>query len=733
MNRIRKFLKNFVTFMQLYRPFLRGNYMEYLIVFLVFTVLILLYTGSVALNMTTQLFASQGDATAGFLWLNFADPGINPFLSPTDYVNYPYGESLGGPTFIAYTALWLPLRFMSFLFGPVAGLNIVMYWGFVSAALASYWLLKRLTGSVSVSLFAGFATAFVPYAMYKSSGHLAYIFSYVFVLIVAGFIGVWSRPTKLRALLLAGSIALAFYTDGYFVLLASVLVAGLCLSGILFALISRMRWHEVWRRIRMLVLSAVFLVGMLLPIAFVQISQGDKVGEMLSSARSSIRQEIKEYRANVVDFILPAGSNPFFQNSSDFHAMHASKNNRSNAGESTNYIGFILIFFSVVGAILALVWVFFRRHSSLKRIDKHTRDKFLLTTCIAVCVVPLMISFMFSPEVYVLGVRIPLPGALLVHFDISLWRVMSRFFVPLHAVIAIFAAFSLWIVLKIIIRKRLTSRWGSVVSVGVVAIFGILLAGEYATTVHSDPFDFTKVAKGYHWLKEQKNIDVIVELPVVDPLDHRITEYITAQVVHGKKMVNMKEPSNMRLTDTLGFSTNEETIDWAYQRGANAAVTHGDRCNAVPWGQLVFRDDKDVKKAMCVYMITSPPSMDELFVLYGEGFTHSPNQPDPSVTVFNKGRATLYITKDNFKKDSLEGHAVFEGILTAGSGNVLQTQWIVRQQGATVYKGEIKSGETPFAIEVDTSLPVEIEIKPTDGHTVGLGEFTIMKAEARRL
>jgi hypothetical protein len=683
--------------------------------------------------MTTQLFASQGDATAGFLWLNFADPGINPFLSPTDYVNYPYGESLGGPTFIAYTALWLPLRFMSFLFGPIAGLNIVMYWGYVSAALASYWLLKRLTGSVSVGLFAGFATAFVPYAIYKSSGHLAYIFSYVFVLIVAGFIGVWSKPTKLRALLFAGAIALAFYTDGYFVLLASVLVGGLCLSGILYALIVKMKWLEVWKRIKMLVLSAVFLVGMLLPIAFVQISQGDKVGEMLSGARSNIRQEIKEYRSNVVDFILPAASNPFFQESSLFHVMHASKNNRSNAGESTNYIGFVLVLFSAIGVIMAAVWLFLRRHSSLKKINKHTRDKFLLTACIFVCTVPLMFAFMFSPEVYVFGVRIPLPGALLVHFDISLWRVMSRFFVPLHAVIAVFAAFSLWVVIKTLDLRKLTKNWQNILTVGIVSIFGLVLAGEYATRVHADPFDFTKVAKGYQWLKEQKNIDVIVELPVVDPLDHRTTEYITAQVVHGKKMVNMKEPSSMRLTGTLGFATNEETIDWAYRRGAQAAVTHGAKCESVSWGQLIFRDDEDIKRAMCIYKVAAPTSTDELFILYGEGFAHSPNQPDPSVTVFNKGKGLMYVTKDSFKKASYAGRAILSGNLTAADSNVLQAHWVMRQNNAVIHNGEIRGRETPFSVEVDAALPVEIEIMPVDGHVVGLGEFTIVNAEATRL
>lgn len=716
------------------RSFLGGSVFEYLVVFLIFLVLTVVYTDFVAFHITTQLFAGAGDATAGFLWLNFADPGISPFLSPSNYVNYPYGEVLGGPTFITYTALWMPLRFLSFLFGPVAGLNLVTFWGFISAGLASYWLLKRLTRSIPVALFAGFATAFVPYAMYNSSAHLAYIFSYVFVLIIAGFVAVWRHPTKLRAVLFSGAIALAFYTDGYYVLLASVLVVGLCAAGFLYSFITKMTKKEIWNRIKALLLTVVSLAVLLSPIAYVQLSQGAQIKQTLGGARSNIKQEIQAYRANVIDFMVPAQSNPFLEHNADFFRVHEYKNQRSNAGESTNYIGYILIILSTIGMILIGFWFALRKMSSLKELDKPTRDRFILMGCVTICTLPLLLSFMFSPDIHVFGHRIPLPGAILSHYNIGLWRVMSRFFIPLHVIFVIFAAFSLSVVLTTSRLKKMRQRSKLIWTWVIVGLLGLGLAAEYATTVYHPPYDFTKVQSGYLWLKKQDNIKVVAELPVVDPLDFHTASYVTAQIVHGKKLVNIKEPSDMRLTNTLGLDTNDETIDWAYERGAQAIITHKTACDSVPWGSVIFKDDTDLKKAICIYRLERPITKDDSFIRFGEGFAYSPNQPDPSVVVFNQGKGTLYITDDKFVTNSQSGRVHISGGITGGSKDgKVRARWTITQSGKTIDHGDVKGLEKELSFEVDRRYPIEINITPTDGHQVMLGEFTLVDMKATQL
>jgi len=716
------------------RTFLGGSYFEYILVLLGLVLLTIIYTNFVAFHITTQLFAGSGDATAGFLWLNFADPSLNPFLHPTNYVNYPYGEVLGGPTFVTYSAIWLPLRVLSFLFGPIAGLNLVMFAGYVGAGLSMYWLVKRISGVVSVSLFAGYASAFVPYEIYQSSGHLAYIFSYVFVLIIAGFIALMLRPTRKRAILLSLAIALAFYTDGYYVLIASVLVIALCVSGIVYSILIKMTKGEVWTRFKGLFLTLCCLSILLIPIGYVQLSQGSQITKTLSSARSSISGELREYRSELVDFIVPAMSNPFFNKDGNFLAIHDFRNQKSNPGESTTYIGFTLIVLSVVGGVTVTLWFLLRKYSSLKVLNAHQRKQVILVACIVFCTSPILLSFMLSPDIHILGHRIPLPGALLVHYNIGLWRVMARFFIPLHVVVVLFAALGLWVLLTTSRIRNMKTLARQIITIVIVGILGIVLAFEYATTIYSPPYDFTKVQSGYRWLKDRSDIKVIAELPIVDPLDQHTTDYVTAQIVHQKKIVNFKEPSDKRLTNTLGFETNPETIDWAYSRGAQAIVTHGEACKErVSWGVLVFKDDSDLKSAMCIYTLVRPESRDVSFVRFGNGFIHSPNQPDPGVTVLSAGTAVLYVTGDSFAilPENLKVRLTAE--LTGSTSALIQGRWNIIQNGKVVSSGDIQGPKTGISADVSGEYPVKIRIDPIDNRVIGLGEFTLVDTKATDL
>jgi len=724
----RRAWKGSVRHMCAQRAFLRGSLLEYLLVFILFTVLTILYTNFIAFHITTQLFATTGDATAGFLWLNFADPNLSPFLSHTDYVNYPFGEQLGGPSFITYTALWLPLRFLSFFFGPVAGLNLTMFGGFIGAALSMYWLMKRLTGSVSVSLFAGFATAFVPYALYNSSAHLAYIFSIVFIFMLASFIALWSRPTKLRALLFSLSIAFAFYTDGYYLLLGSVMVVGLSVSGVVYGLLTRFTWRDYTKRLKALLLSAALLVVFIFPIAYVQVTQGGQVQKTLDSNRSNIEGEIKEYRAKIIDFIIPAENNPFFSGNQDLASVHATRNTSSNTGESTNYIGFTILVLMAGGSVLMFVWLFLRKRSSLNTIEKGTVRRFMLVGTIGLVTIPLFLAFMLSPEIHVLGHTIPLPGRFMIEHNIALWRVMSRFFVPLHVIMVLFAGLSLWLTLTSYKLMGTIKKQRNIIGALVVALLTIILAFEYATTIYRPSFDFTKIAPGYLWLRDQKDISVIAELSAVDPLDGRAGQYVTAQIVHRKKLVNFKEPSDKRLTNTLGSLDNPETIDWAYQRGAQVVVVHDAMCDPVGWGVSIYKDENDPKNRMCIYRIDRPATPDKLFIRFGQGFNPSPNQKDQSSVVLSKGTATMDVTDDSFEQAG-KGSAQ----LTTQLAGLEGSRWSMKQEDKVVGSGVIEGDSIAIDITIDATKPIILHIDRPDSQVVKLGEFTLIRSKVTSL
>ena len=700
------------------RRFLNGTLAEYSVVAAVYTGVTVVLTNFVLLNIGTQLFTGgSGDATAGFLWLNYADPGIEPALSPTNLVNYPEGEQLGGPTFITYLALWLPLRILSFLFGPVAGLNLMMLGGFLLAAMSGYWLLKRLTGSKLIAFFAGYAIAFVPYNLYKSVSHLAYLYCFPFVLMIAAFYGVWQKPNALRAILFAGTIALAFYTDGYYLLIASISVACLVLAGLVLTSLSRQERERFITRLRSLSIAAGTLVVLCIPILYVQLSQGSQVSSMLSSSRATDpASEMRAYRTRWEDFLLPSGQHPVWSLNDDFRQVSAYKELRSTPSECMNYIGYVILLLTIVGFILLLTYRFARKYSGLSRIDVRTRKQLIFFGVILAISIPIFLAFMFSPATEFRGHTIYLPGQIMAHFGVGFWRVLARFFIPLHILLVIFAALVLNIIYKELSQRRGKKRLAASVVVCAVVLTGF----EFLTTHNMPSFDFRNMPAGYTWLKEQKDIEVVAELPMVDALDGMTGYYATAQIVHGKKLVNMKEPAGDRLHNAIGGIDNSETVNLAYRRGAHAIITHDIDCrNTVSWGRLLYGGDKD--DPLCIYRLDRPVDQDDRFIVFKQGFQYTAVRQKPykqEVTIIDD-TANFYIVDQSLEMRSLRKEAQFTSLLTYVSSTQLSGSWAIEQNGKVLAGGGLEGYQTKVSADnIDTTQLVVLRISYADGTPV---------------
>lgn len=709
---MKKNLEKIVKNLSAFRSFLSGTYAEYGIVLIFFTVLSIILTNYVAFHISSQLFTvGPGDATAGFLWLNFADPGLNPFLSKTTLVSYPFGEQLGSATFITYVALWLPIRIASYLFGPIAGINIIMFCGLISGAMAGYWLLKRLTGSIAVALFSGIAIAFVPYNLYNSSSHIAYIFTIVFVFILASFMALWIRPTKLRAVVFGASIALAFYTDGYYLLLATVMVVGLVVAGVMYAIFRKFSWTEYRKRIATGLLAFIALLVLCIPIFIVQLSQGADIKNTLGSARGDIAGELVAYQSKVMDFILPSPTNPLFESTGQSKVIDDYKNLRSNITESMTYIGFTIIILVAIGIVLSFVRLVWSKYSSLQKIEPHIVNRYLLLTCIVVITTPLFLSFMMSPSTVIAGHVIYLPGQFLIDHNIALWRVLARFFIPMHVILAVYAAFTLWVLLKI--HKGVWKN--KIIQFSIVAVVSLVLLAEFSTDINKPSFDYDNAPESYRWLSEQDDIKTIAEFPLLDPLDAHTTRYVTYQVVHGKNLVNSKEPSDKRLTNVLGSIDNPEAIDFAYQRGAQAILTHDIECyKNVSWGVLVHSSKDAPSGTICVYRLIAPATNDQSFAVYGDGFKYYPNQPLDVLPFasFEKLQASLLIT-DKSLDTKAKGRALLSAQINDFQNNRINGRWLVQQDGVTVAEGEIVDSMASIKATIDTSKKVTFKLQPS--------------------
>lgn len=679
------------------RILLSGTMFEYLLVLAFFVGLTFIYTNFIVFNISTELFIDgAGDGTAGFMWLNYVDRGLSPFLVSTDFVNYPFGEALGSASFITYSALWLPLRFFSFIFDPVTGLNIVTFSGYISAAMSTYWLVKRLTNSIWVSLFAGFAVTFTPYALYKSSGHLAYIFSVVFVLVTAGFIGLWRRPTWQRAILLSLALALAFYTDGYFLLLASVLSFCALTGGFLYAIIVKFHLPDYLVRLKYFGLSLSALLILLVPLAYVQLTRGDEIKDGLAGVRTNIVNEMNEYRAWPIDFLLPPKSNPFLQSNSAFLELNDHRNERSNPSENTNYIGYVFIALCFVGLLLfATCLVNEKYRKSVQLRSPH----FILVASIALISIPVMIAFMLSPSVNILGHVVPMPGQLLLDLNIGYWRVLSRFYIPLHVIVVLFSCVVLALVIKRIeLVKSISFKNVKLAGVVVVIPLCLMTAAEYATTIGRPSFDMKKMPSGYSWMAQQENIKVVAELPFVDPLDLRMARYATAQIIHGKKLVNIKESSDARMNNVTGTIDNPESINYILQRGVDTVVLHSKVCDSVySWGRLIHETESfDPTDRLCIYRVSSDQQSDGAFVVYRNGILKAPQYMDASRTVVSDSMINFEI-KDRSLKTPYNGDTEIRMNLICSGPQYQVGEWSIVRSGTKVAEGVINDGRATIS------------------------------------
>lgn len=703
-----------------YRKVLRGSLGEYLVVFALYLFCMLLITKGALLHMSSQLFTGVGDGTAGFLWLNATDHTLNPFISHYSSTNFPYGESTTGLTLMSYIAYWFPMRILSALFNPFIALNVVMYAGYSLAAMSMYLVVKRVTGSRSVSFIAGFAAAFVPYALIKSAGHMSYIFGGIFTLIIGAFLAFWPRPTIKKAALLGLLMGVSLYFDGYFMLIAIVLSVALVLSGLAYSFFTR-GWALAWSKILRLSLVAVGVFSLLAaPIIITGLVASRQISSSLASNRSPIANEMKAYSAAKLDFVVPQANSLLWGNNKKIQALIQEKNQRSNGSENTNYISPVLYVISIVGAVLLIHRLLWPRCSKLL-LSKGEVQTVSLVGLVSLFAAILSLSIMFSPEIVVFGVRIPMPGQLLIDFNISYWRVPSRLFVLYNIAIVLWATVSTWLILC----RLENARCGAVRKiVPVLVVCGLLtfVVLDYATIFKSRPLNMNKFPSALYWLRDKKDIDVVAFLPLTDPLDMRTGYYATAQIIHEKNVVNFKNPSSSRLNNALGSAGNGEVLNLLRLRGVDVVLfqSTNSSCENNKIGTTVAESDMtvyDMEKQisvpgkLCILELAkTDQEVDWAFVVYNtDDFSPSPNAPDQSDTAFRGGIGRISLTKDDLSS-RIDGRVSLTGLVrimptVKGSG------WEIWQNGHMLASGVFGDKYTSrFSVVADGSSDVEFHI-----------------------
>lgn len=185
----------------------------------------------------------------------------------TELLMYPAGTSLAFHTFpLPYNLLTLPVQAaMANVRGLVVSFNSIVLLSSVASGLGAYFLALRVTKNVPASVIAGLVFVCAPYRALNIS-RLHVLATEVLAWYAWAWVGFAATPTRVRALLVGGSLALAFYTSPEYALHA----AGFSTLWIAWAALREggQLTSSFWRRIA---IAAVVFIVLTSPLLVLQI------------------------------------------------------------------------------------------------------------------------------------------------------------------------------------------------------------------------------------------------------------------------------------------------------------------------------------------------------------------------------------------------------------------------------------------------------------------------------
>lgn len=703
---------------------------EFCSVVLIFSAITTLLTNGVLFRINTTLYTGGiGDATSGFLWLAHADRGWGFLDGVTRLINYPVGEQLWSPMYTTWLLVMGPLWLLSRVFSPVASLNIMMLIGFVSAGVAAYYLLRRITHDRMLSFIGAYAIAFVPYHLFKTPEHLTNIYVWIFIAIFGILVAYWRKPTRRRALLLAGIIGAACYTDGYFVFITGVLMLATLIGLLLVDAFSRRSGREVLAKIGGLGVVFLGVVLLVVPIIATQLYAGDKIAGDLSNARDDIKKEVNYYSTEPIDFLLPPAENLIFKDFEWYQTLNNIKNQRSNSGENTNYIGYVILTLFAIGLAILLLRVYKLISSCKGNSWKRGRNYPELRVhvwVVATLATPFILVWMLPPVIHVGSLAISTPIDYLTNY-LALWRVPARVFLAMHILLVIAAIITLGV---------LVNKCAPRMRYFIYATIFALIIVEYFTAFKRPSFGLENMPKGYSWIAKNDDIQHIAELPLVDWPIEISGYYMFGQLIHDKPMVNSGLSRHKPgLFNPLADHTNSETIDYLRMRGVDAVVLHVQQCEQHEWGVLVYQEfgahvpeyiDKKAS-AFCVYKLLPSQETDGLFVKADEGFNKSNYLSETGHYWLALAGPQARISGVDAFGEGVKKHndALLEfNIDVIGDFKKKPLKWAIYQNGVVKYAGDTVQGTKVEAI-VKADSPVDITVSSLEGVPVVMNEVGV--------
>lgn len=212
-----------------------------------------------AVTLFNRTYGQRGDPLGiiwDFWWVKYAHARHLP-VNMISIVAVPFGmkQNLGS---VDPLAVW-SLRAASIATTETVAYNLFILVSYLAAAIAMYYLARRITGSRPAGAFAGFVFAFSPYMLMQGKEHIALLTVFWMPVFFYFLLRAWKERTALMYVLSVVSFVLMGLTSYHYGLIGGILAAVFVLSVWLMG--------KPWRRLRQRSFVRSVLPGLLVVLA----------------------------------------------------------------------------------------------------------------------------------------------------------------------------------------------------------------------------------------------------------------------------------------------------------------------------------------------------------------------------------------------------------------------------------------------------------------------------------
>jgi hypothetical protein len=477
---------------------------------------------------------------------------------------YPHPNSaLFGNSYLGQAILGLPFYLTSN--DPITSTNLVILLNFALSFLGAFLLCFKLTKNLYGSVIGGIIYSFNPFI--RAHDQLELLTHQWIPFIFLSLENLLNKVSWKNSLLLALLLLLQLICSVYYFIFLIV--------SIPFFLLFRLRLLKISPLIylkRPVIFSTLFLISF----SYLYLMPSMAVKEKYHISRSL--SETENYSAQLSDFLFPRPTNFLYGN---FFYKTALQNMRDpelniHYTEHSLFTGFIPLF-------LFLIYILIVLKHKLK-----TGERTITLPYFIVGFVVLILSF--GPFIYFFGFKIPSFYLLLYNLlpFLDALRVPSRFMVVGFLSIAICASLS-W---KYIIPKL--GRYNKFFSIIIISLICLeyfnILPPTYSVPQETKQF--------YSFLDAQKNVKIIVELPIANHLQNlpnigrapiEDSQYLLYATLHSKILVNgyhsfsPKDSIILGNELSIGFPNYQKIADLK-KMGVDTIVVHLDEYTDVKRG-----------------------------------------------------------------------------------------------------------------------------------------------------